>query len=268
MAMPDSSAILAFARAVGEIMKSAIHLVGAVKILLIGWLAGLFPHSDCKGQGQSVGVNFIGAAGASGTLAATDLTGIPDVAQKFWNNAGGSFGSLANLTDSSGQQSAISAAWRDLSGVGDTGAAQTGNDFRLMRGFLAASVAGNGIEFSDIPYPIYDLVVYMSGPPTSSSSGNLFYRSPNFDTYPPAAERHSPLVMYSPVFDGNFVEATPTTAGNYYVFHDLTYRDIAVGSIYFPLSAVQLVAVPEPSAGVLALLTATLFTFLSRRKAR
>jgi hypothetical protein len=70
------------------------------------------------------------------------------------------------------------------------------------------------------------------------------------------------------MFDGNFIEATPTTAGNYYVFHDLTYRDIAVGSIYFPLSAVQLVAVPEPSAGVLAMLATTLLTALSRRQRR
>src|SRR5436309_9297969 len=57
----------------------------------------------CPVAAQSVGVNFVGGAGAAGTLAPSDVAGVPGFAQAFWNNAPVSsgplpgFGSLANL---------------------------------------------------------------------------------------------------------------------------------------------------------------------------
>jgi hypothetical protein len=234
-------------------MKFIVRFGGGAKLASFLLLCGHFCVTRDT-SAQSVGVNFVGAAGPNGTLAGNAVAGVPAVAQQNWNNAEGSIGSLTTLIDSTGQSTAIAAEWRDVCGVGDNGSTQTGNNFTLMRGSLEACLPGSGIAFRNIPYQLYDLIVYMSGPASAFGPGTLFYRSLDFDTFPPAAEGFSPQVLYSPTFStGEFIEATPTAAGNYYVFRDLTYRDIAVGSIYFPLSAVQVVPVPEPSTTLLAL---------------
>src|SRR2546430_5582985 len=67
------------------------HLTTFVFIFL---LLGVLRCFVGDGYAQSIGVNFVGSAGPAGTLASSDVAGVPGNAQAFWNNAPVSSGPL------------------------------------------------------------------------------------------------------------------------------------------------------------------------------
>jgi hypothetical protein len=208
--------------------------------------------SSWQARAQSIGINFVGAAGEAGTLQPTDVAGVPDVAQAWWNNVPGA---ATPLLDSSGRPTTMSVTWGSC-GVGTNGSLQTGADFNLMRGSLTACSAGIGFHLTGIPYAVYDVVVYMSGFDNWGGSGRLLYRSPaNFGS-PIIGEGFSPQFLYSNNFDGLYVEATANSAGNFYTFRGLNFDSLSVLTTSTSLAGVQVVRSSTP-ATVPTLLSAT-----------
>ena len=213
--------------------------------LLIAVLVAHAASLSCwHASGQSIGVNFVGAAGETGTLQPTDVAGVPGVAQAWWNNAPGVDGAAASLLDSSGRLTTMSVTWNS-SGVGTNGSLQTGADFNLMRGSLTAHVAGIGFHLAGIPYAVYDVVVYMSG--NGGGSGSLSYLSPaNFGS-PVVGQGSSGQFLYSNNFAGVYAEATSNSVGNFYTFRGLNYDSLSVLTTSFSLAGVQVVHSSAPA---------------------
>ena len=128
-----------------------------------------------------ISVNFVGNAGAAGTMASTDVAGLPTAQSPVpgvntfvpnWNNAPGdsAAGSTAGLINSVGSATVASVAWTsDLGGwsLGDTlsGANSTANR-TMMKGYLDAATAGSvtvsGLTGTDFGNP-YTVIVYFDG---------------------------------------------------------------------------------------------------------
>lgn len=162
------------------------HFLHVLPTLSLGlafaaWTPGSL-HADV------ISVNFIGTAGANGTLGSSDLAGITSAraaAQGFtlsenafvdnWSNADGAAGNLSSLTTSSGLASSVSISWNAQTvwtlpdttiGPNNAGGANPA----MMRGYLdflgdgigaTTTVAVAGIQLA--PATTYDVIVYFDG---------------------------------------------------------------------------------------------------------
>ncbi len=207
--------------------------------------------SSFRASAQSIGINFVGAAGEAGTLQPTDVAGVPGIAQASWNNVPGT---TTNLLDNSGRQTTMSVTWGSC-GVGTNGSLQTGADFNLMRGSLTACAVGIGVHLTKIPYSVYDVIVYLSG--SGYSGGVIQYLSPANFVLPTVGEGASPRLAYSNDFAGTYIESTTSAAGHFYQFSGLNFDSVNVRTTGFSIAGLQVVRSPG-DATVPTLLSATL----------
>lgn len=231
----------------------------------------------------SIGLNF-GSDEANGnkagTLAATDVAGVPSVAQANWNNLSLLSGtSSAIVADAAGTAEATSVAvtWTSANtwsstGRGEENNALTGADKALMTGYLDTGAATTStVSIVSIPSKLtdkgYDVYVYTLG--GVGGRGGSFRI---WDASTGLVLRDS-IRAQSPTNAPSYVEVDPNLgasgngagtllfgAGNYMVFKGLTAPNIIVeartaaagGGVGFsgtpraPINAIQLVA---PSVG-------------------
>ena len=222
-------------------------------------------------QGASIGLN-LGVGRANTSLAASDVAGV--VPQSNWNNLSGtSNAGPVVLNGDSGTPSGAPVAWsvqEAWSVAGTTG----GADGTLLNGFFSENTGDDSsITISNIPYPVYDLYIYVS-------------HDRNFEDVI-LREAGGQFADFTATEDNTDVTAASVTysqqttsgsgSGNYVKFTNLTNSTLdlqlltvdaggaAGGSIdRNAISAIQLVQVPEPSSSLMGLLGG--FALLARRR--
>lgn len=222
----------------------------------------LVVHAGCvsiwQASAQSIGINFVGAAGESGTLQSTDIAGVPGIAQPWWNNVPGT---TTSLLDNSGRPTTMSVTPSSPCGLGTNGSLEAGPDFNLMRGSLTTCVVGIGFHLTKIPYSVYDVIVYLSG--SGYSGGQIFYTSPANFAQPTVADGRSPPLLYSNDFAGAYIEAATNRAGHFYRFSGLNFDSVTIHTAGFSIAGAQVVRSSQ-EATVPTLLSATLPGTLGR----
>jgi hypothetical protein len=221
-----------------------------------------------------IGLNF-GASQAGGTVTATDIAGVPGVAQANWNNLNGQSGTNVVLVGNAGgtaEAVTTTVDWNSNNLWSSTGAGEennllTGPDLALTTGYLdtdadtTSTVTITGIpgSLTDSQYG-YDVYVYaLGGVPGRGGA----YQVVNPDG---GAVIRGYITSQSPTNSTSYVMVPPTDppawpAGNYVVFRGLTAPDIRVEGTTVdpwgfgspnraPINAVQLV--PALEAGPVA----------------
>lgn len=221
----------------------------------------------------SVGLNF-GSTQAGGSLTATDVAGVPGVAQPLWNNLPDLSGSVAKVVVNANgvsQEAPIAVEWASnnlwsSTGAGEENNAFTGSDKILMTGYLdteaatTTSVTIKGIP-GDVAAAGYDVYVYTLGGVAGGRSGG--YR---------VLDATSKAVLKDYVFGtsltnpGAYQETPISTdkanpaAGTHIVFRNLTATGIIVeattanglggsGTPRAPINAIQLVTPATEEVG-------------------
>ena len=126
-------------------------------------------------RAYSIGLNF-GSNETKGSLAATDMAGVPTVAQANWNNISGANGSTNIISaDANGtaQATSVTVFWTSngtwaSTGRGEENNKMTGADLTLMTGYLdTGSATTTSVTISNIPPALvsngYDVYVYDNG---------------------------------------------------------------------------------------------------------
>ncbi|MBQ9430376.1 MAG: chitobiase/beta-hexosaminidase C-terminal domain-containing protein [Kiritimatiellae bacterium] len=117
------------------------------------------PVKTAPGVKGSIGVNFMSSDDVSQRFAPTEVAGIGETAQGFWNNLPPGEKGLPKLLDNDGGETAVS-----LSVEGEAKPERgedwgfNGSDSKLKRGNLASNPQ---LVFRGIPYPSYDVVVHL-----------------------------------------------------------------------------------------------------------
>ena len=206
-----------------------------------------------KASAESIGVNFTHSNGATGAMASTDSAGL--IAQTNWNNASSitespspSYGSLSNLTDSTGSATDTSISWsgHDTWNIGNSSIV----DSTMMNAYLDAGGTPISITVTNVPYATYDVYAYVG----SDGNGRVGHGLINGLT--------DTARYYTVAGLTSYVEATATTvdasaSANYIHFSGVTGSSFTYAQAwdkeYFSgLCGLQIVsAVPEPSAMIL-----------------
>jgi len=220
-------------------------------------------------QGYSLGLNFgadefadsAGTLTGAGTLAATDVAGVPAVAQAHWNNLLALSGTgSALVADNSGASVATTAAvdWTSNNTWSTTGRGEENNGFptnspnyKLMLGYLdTGDPTTTTINISGLPAALttgYDVYVYLLGGTGGNRGGGYHI------TDAAGATLRDYLIGDAPVNPTNFVRdlgLSHNDKGNYLVFRGLTAPSIKIeatteapyGMVRAPINAIQLVA--------------------------
>ncbi len=216
-------------------------------------------------RGASIGWNYDGVG--DDTLASTDVAGASGFAQDNWNNhAGAGQGPgavpLNDLVDDTGATTTLDVTGWSLVTNNSWQHNQSANpNEKLMNSFNDTQPS---LTFAQIPYALYDVVVYYGnneGPSTSTL--NVGAQSRTITTGNTAQSSYG-LNGFLQGTDLN--TATPT---NYSVFNGLSTSTLTVSLVGVNnngLSAIQIVEIPEP--GSMALLGAGLFAIGLRRRKR
>lgn len=216
-------------------------------------------------QAQTISVNFAETTGGeprpNQTLTPDQVAGAAGFEVNNWNNAQlnltaiNNTGSLSNLVDNSGASTTASVFWRANNGWGDGTANTDANNgipnAMLQRGYLDDTGPGSTALFSvsEIPYVLYDLVVYLSSDGFDQQHGD-------FTLNGESVGRGGTIVRWSD--DPNLV-----IGRNVLVFQGLTESSLEfIGTRDFgadtaargSVSGFQIVNIPEPSSAVLGLL--------------
>lgn len=138
------------------------------------------PSKRTYGVGLNFGAGFI----AGSTLAATDVAGVPSVAQANWNNVSGPLGTTNKISaDAAGaaKDTAVSVTWTSAGVWSSTGSGEennkfTGADKALLAGYLDTGAATTtGVTITGIPDELtsggYDVYVYAMGGVAGGRSG-------------------------------------------------------------------------------------------------
>ena len=216
----------------------------------------------------SIGVN-VGPSGAANEIGSGVSAGVE--AQTNWNNLlGGSVGAT-QVTDDSGTLLAttvqVQTSWSYTTGAGGSGGDQI-----LMNTALDNGGGEMGFVVKNIPYAVYDVIIYHEGASDAGRGGPFFIRDTDNGNTIIATQNSYDVTN----FDGTFVDAstvgTPPGSGldgngdpvnsNYVRFNGLTLANIGVRSDAAnppgiatdraPIAGLQIIEVPEP--GSLALL--------------
>lgn len=236
----------------GQIDEAAIYN----KELTAARVADHFAAAN--GVANSVGINFIGGAGATGTLAAATVAGV--IPQANWTNAAGSDGVINNLTDRFGNASTIDVTY-DGDAVHQTGSGSATGNHQLFAGYVDdLDNSTSSFQFSQIPFATYDVYVYTDSDQPDS-------RDESFSLVSSAGQVFAPVFVSDEAnFSGTFIRATATTLngagaqGNYVLFAGVRGDSFTLTgqSLNFRnfVSAIQInaLAVPEPATGLLALM--------------
>lgn len=222
----------------------------------------------------SVGLNFIGGRSSPGGGGTTyvlpgDIAGV--VPQDSWNNLppGGSGvnGTTTGVLDSTGALVPLTVTW---SGIPNTWSITTGTpadaNARLMNGYVDTNTTSTTlIEVDNIPYLMYDVIVYFGGDVAGRSGAY------GIDDGISSILK-SPLIA-GPVWPvttggGTFIEVEAGQTGNYTVFRGLSGSsfDLTATAVNFraPINAIQIVNIPEPAT--LSLLALGGLALVRRRK--
>lgn len=220
----------------------------------------------------SIGINF-GAGRAEASLGAGDSAGV--LAQTNWNNAPGGSGSLAVLNTDAGAASGASVSWAtDEEWSAGTGI--TDPNAALLNGWISANNAtapDAAIDVSNIPFAVYNLYVYMNH---DRATEDVDITGPfgTFRLHETDADLEADITgavtwtQQTATADGDAAQE-----GNYALFTGLTAANLNLvltpgGAEGSPdrgaITGIQLVAVPEPSTSLLALLAG--LVGLSRRR--
>ena len=249
-----------------------------VGILILGLLA-VSPQASAGIEG--IGVSFGDPTRTSGTIDDQDIAGFTGYEQSNWNVAEGASGTVENLLDSAGSETATSLTF-SADGQWGRGDVPETPDGYLMSGWLD----GKGtdltiIEFSNVSYSTYDIVLYSHGPGDHFRTREVTLVDASDDSViaGPYYFRDPEDAAGDMFFDGTFTQADLYTdddddvpVGNVWIFEGLTSPNIRVEVGYgqqkvvndrYPINAVQLV-VPEPAT--LALLGIGSIGLLRRRR--
>ena len=211
-----------------------------------------------QGVVNSVGINFIGGAGGTGTLAAATVAGV--IPQANWTNAAGFDGVVNNLTDRFGNASTIDVTY-DGDAVFQTGSGNATGNHQLYAGYVDdLDNSTSSYQFAQIPFDVYDVYVY-----TDSDAADS--RDESFTLTSSAGQIFAPVFVSDEAnFSGSFIRATATSLngagaqGNYVLFAGVRGDSFTLTgqSLNFRnfVSAIQInaLAVPEPATGLLALI--------------
>ena len=223
-------------------------------------------------QAASIGINF-GAGRAESALGASDIAGV--IAQANWNNASGGSGSLAVLNTDDGSASGASVSWA-TDEQWSAGIGVTNPDATLLNGWISAnntSAPDASIDITNIPFAAYNLYVYMNHDRATEDVditgpfGTFRLHETDSDLEANIADA---ITWVQQTADAN---GDPTQEGNYALFTGLTDSNLnlilgpggAEGSLdRGAITGIQLVAVPEPSTSIFALLAG--LGFVGRRR--
>ena len=211
-----------------------------------------------QGVANSIGVNFIGGAGATGTLASTTVAGV--IPQANWNNGGGSDGTLLNLNDRFGVATTVDITY-DGDSVFQTASGNATGNHSLYAGYVDdTDNSTSNYTFSEIPFARYDVYVY-----TDSDAADS--RDESFSLLSSSGQLFAPVFVSDEAnFSGAFIQATATSLngtgaqGNYVLFRNVEGSSFTLTgqSLNFRnfVSAIQINAhaIPEPATASLALL--------------
>lgn len=232
------------------------------KSILLAVLSGIVASADAA----TVSVNFAGNAGANGSLASSDVAGA--LAVSNWNNAT----SGAALVDSTGSASNITVTYT-VGGWSNQYVGTTTADQHLMKGYLDISGTLATVTLNNLnPALTYQVYLYSDGENTSNGTpvartGTFTLGGVSTGITDSAGAQFSGA--YTPVAAGT------TGAGNYTVFtisgsssYNITAQGTAADAIdnvfRAPINALQITAVPEPTA--LALGALGLVALVRRRR--
>ncbi len=221
----------------------------------------------------SVGLNF-GSSQAGGSLAATDIAGVPGVAQPLWNNLPDANGSVAKVVVNANgvsQEAPIAVEWASnglwsSTGVGEENNPFTGADRTLLTGYLdTGNATTTTVTIKGLPAGVaaagYDVYVYTLGGVAGGRSGG--YR---------VLDATSKAVLKDYVFGTSLTnpstyQETPIStdkanpaAGTHIVFRNLTATGIIVEATTAnglggsdtpraPINAIQLVTPATEEVG-------------------
>lgn len=228
----------------------------------------------------SIGFNFAGGGGGGpgGSLAATDIAGVPAFSQAHWNNLltdwdgsnSGSAPNAATRNDATGTAIPALKLWWDAPNVWSRGGAPATADEKLMWGYLDSDgIANSGSDLyqsrnqpffaiAGLPATFtaggYRVLVYADGDNSLGFIGE-YWLTTNRGQNPSNVSGETDLTPHlfsrdSANFAGNYVQASATslgsvTDGNYAVFNVLTEPGFMVRAAEqgprSPINAVQIV---------------------------
>ncbi|MGJ8697866.1 MAG: PEP-CTERM sorting domain-containing protein [Verrucomicrobiaceae bacterium] len=223
----------------------------------------------------TLSVDFLGVT-QTNTLSPTDIAGV--VPADTWNAATGDNNVGGISVDAPTLPSAALVAWTSSGSANTVPNSLATADHEMMEGFIygsigsggtvPASVRVNSINLVGLGWSSYDLYVYSD---TSKNGPTV-----QIDLFAPGATTYTHTELVSgtyapPTF--SYVDSQTSPAGNYVLYTGLTATDFNIQAT--PLSGIDLAgingfqlvgtSVPEPSTGVLALLSATLLVMRRRR---
>ena len=229
----------------------------------------------------SIGVN-VGPSGAANEIGSGVSAGV--VAQTNWNNLLGGNVAATAVTDDSGTLLAttvqVQTQWTNTT----TTTGGSAGDQILMGSNLDNGGGEMGFVVKNIPYAVYDVIIYHEGSSNAGRGGPFFVRDTDGGNAIIATQNSYDVTG----FDGTYVDAStvgdPAGSGldsndnpvnsNYVRFNGLTLANIGVRSDAAnppgiatdraPITGLQIIEVPEP--GSLALLG--LGTLLMARRRR
>lgn len=257
-------------------MKIYKKIRPVVATVLVAWVAaqGLLPETAASPEGRySIGLKFGADAAADSALSATDVAGVPKVAQANWNNINGSSGSdLGNLVSDVSDKAvsnlvtitfAAENTW--VSASADLGGLNNdqfqGTDHTLMLGYLdTGDATTTRVTISNLPPQLtgqgYTVYVYAMGDHWTRSGGYRILDAGSQSVLKDYvfAETPSNAVSYIEVPTGTS-KGNPGV-GNYIVFSGLTTTNLILeattanglglpGEFFVPrapINAIQLVA--------------------------
>jgi hypothetical protein len=233
---------------------------------------------------EVVSVNFVGSAGAAGTMGATDFAGNPDNGTfvSSWNNAGGTSGTLNGLLSSLGNDSGLGITWAAGNGTWQLPNTTSGTDLAgganpiMMKGYLDsfASATPTVVTVNNLVAPLgtYDVIVYFDGDNggdwrvgqfalSEALTGNATFigedsENVNFNS---GSGNNANGLFQLPVAGGtgnlNWPNSPNNSEGNFILFSGVSGSSFTLsaspsawgGTPRAAINGIQIVGVPEPS---------------------
>ncbi|MFT5412184.1 MAG: hypothetical protein ACI9NC_004922 [Verrucomicrobiales bacterium] len=198
------------------------------------------------GTGSSIAINFNSNRETAAALLTEEIAGFPLVAQGNWNSSDGGADDVAGangtelniitpeagvLVDSEGGNVSTKVTWTS-NGTWNTNNGIGSPDAKVMNGYIDAIGAGGftTIDFTDIPYPKYDVYVYFGSDGNGrtgaieSTTAGVTYSYSTFSNDPNGGGGFDPA--------NDYILTTDTAVGNpnanYCVFTEQTTADFSL----------------------------------------